>query len=163
VAHRLAVLALAWLALTAAGGATIRFAAHPQPPPPDIPLEGRRVRPIEGGDRGPLGALIARRATTLEVTWWDARVFVKESAARDYLGRLLGNPRGTTLPHIFWAQMLPVANLAADVVDTEGRRGRLLVWHQLPSVYAVWRDADARWWFAHWMDDPELRVPADAP
>jgi hypothetical protein len=99
----------------------------------------------------------------LEVTWWDAKVFVKEPAVREYLVRMLANVRGKTVTHIPWAQMLPVASLAADVVDTDGRRGRLLVWHHLPSIYAAWRDADGRWWFAYWIDDPDLRVPADGP
>src|SRR5262249_28663455 len=119
--------------------------------------------PADGRNHGPLGALLTRRLAALELTWWDARVFVKEQAVRDYLARLLVNPRGTTVTHIPWAQWLPVASLAADVVDTGGRRGRLLLWHPLPSVYAGWRDADGRWWFAYWMNDPELRVPGDAP
>ena len=55
------------------------------------------------------------------------------------------------------------AHLAVDVVERDGRRGRLLLWHQQPSIYAGWRDADDRWWFAHWMDDADLRVPADGP
>lgn len=159
---RLAVLGLAWLALAAAGPEAIRFARQ-APPPPDFPREAHRSGPADARDHGPLGALLTRRMARLEVTWWDARVFVKDSAVRDYLARLFVNPRGTTVKHIPWAQRLPVASLAADVVDIDGRRGRLLLWHQLPSVYAGWRDADRRWWFAYWMDDPDLRVPGDAP
>ena len=161
--RRAAALALAWLVLTAAASDAIRFAARQAPPPADFPRDAYRSGPADGGNHGSLGALLGRRLSTLEVTWWDARVFVKEAAVRDYVARLLANTRGTTVTHIPWAQRLPVASLAADLVDTDGRHGRLLVWHHLPSVYAGWRDADGRWWFAHWMDDPDLRVPADAP
>ena len=160
----LAAAAFLWLALTAASGDVIRFAATQQPPPPDFPQEARRIGPaVDIRDHGPLGALVGRRLAALEVTWWDPKVFVKESAVRDYLATLVANRRGGTVTFIPWAQRLQVANLAADVIDTDGRRGRLLVWHQLPSVYAGWRDADGRWWFAYWMDDPDLRVPADGP
>lgn len=82
---------------------------------------------------------------------------------RDYLARLLANPRGTTVTHIPWAQRLPAPSVAADVIDADGRRGRLRVWHHLPSVYAAWRDAAGRWWFAYLVDDPDLRVGADGP
>jgi hypothetical protein len=95
-----------------------------------------------------------------------ARVAAAASAPPVIIGQrdtFFAVARGTTVTHIPWAQRLPVASLAADLVDTDGRRGRLLVWHHLPSVYAGWRDADGRWWFGHWMDDPDLRVPADGP
>jgi len=164
VTRTLAAAAFLWLALTAASGDVIRFAATQQPPPPDFPQEARRIGPaVDIRDHGPLGALVGRRLAALEVTWWDPKVFVKESAVRDYLATLVANRRGGTVTFIPWAQRLQVANLAADVIDTDGRRGRLLVWHQLPSVYAGWRDADGRWWFGYWMDDPDLRVPADGP
>ena len=158
-----AVLALAWLVLTGASDATIRFAARQQPPPPDIPRDGRRAGPADARDHGPLGALVMRRLASIEITWWEPKIFAKESAVRGYLGRLLATPRGSTVTFIPWAQMLPVASLGADVVESDGRRGRLLVWHQLPSVYAAWQDGDGRWWFAYWMDDPDLRVTDDAP
>ena len=162
--RRLAVLGLAWLTLAAAdSGVAIRFAEHQQPPPPDFPRDARRLDVADIRDRGPLGALIGARLARLEITWWDPTVFVKESTARDYLARLVANRRGHTLTFIPWAQRLLVAHLAVDVVEPDGRRGTLLVWHQLPSIYAGWRDADGGWWFAHWMDDPDLRVPADGP
>jgi len=160
---RAAALALVWLALIAATGDAIRFAARQSPPPADVPRDAYDTRLADGTDHGPLGALIGRRLSTLQVTWWDAKIFVKEAAVRGYLARLLASPRGTTVTHIPWAQRLPVASLAADLVDTDGRHGRLLVWHHLPSIYAGWRDADGRWWFAYWMNDPDLRVPADGP
>ena len=162
--RRLVTGALLWLALAAASGDVIRFAAIQQPPPPDFPQDAWRIGPaVDSRDHGPLGVLVGRRLAALEVTWWDPKVFVKESAVRAYLATLVANRRGGTVTFIPWAQRLQVANLAADVIDTDGRRGRLLVWHQLPSVYAGWRDADGRWWFAYWMDDPDLRVPADGP
>ncbi|HEY2994199.1 MAG TPA: hypothetical protein VGM22_15395 [Methylomirabilota bacterium] len=171
--RRLAPFALAWLGLSAVAAAvcvgaacaadTIQFATLQQAPPPDMPREARHAGPVDSRDHGPLGALVARRLRTLEVTWWEPKVFVKQATVRDYLARLLVNPRGATVTFQPWAQRLPVANLAADVVETDGRRGRLRLWHQQPSIYAVWHDADGRWWFAYWMDDPDLRVPADGP
>jgi hypothetical protein len=158
---RLGIVALVWVALVAA--APTRFAARQQPPPPDFPEEARRLDAADARDHGPLSVLIGRRFAALEVTWWDPKVFARQSAVRDYLARVLANRRGATLTFIHWSQRLPVAHVAADVIDTDGRRGRLLLWHQLPSIYAGWRDADGRWWFAHWMDDPDLRVPADGP
>ena len=144
-----------WVGVSAAAADTVRFARLQQAPAPDVPREARRSGPTDGRNHGALGALIGARLRTLDVTWWDARVFVKESTVRDYLARLLANTRGTTVTHQPWAQMLPVPSLAADVVDTDGRRGRLLLWHQQPSIYAVWHDADGRWWFAYWMDFDE--------
>ena len=161
--RRAAALAAVWLSLSAAASDAIRFATRPAPPPADFPRDAYDTRLADGGNHGPLGALIRGRLSTLEVTWWDAKIFVKEAAVRDYLARLLASRRGTTVTHIPWAQRLPVASLAADLVDTDGRHGRLLVWHHLPSIYAGWRDADGRWWFAYWMNDPDLRVPADGP
>ena len=162
--RRPVVVALAWLALAAADAeVTIRFAQRQQPPPPDFPPDARRLDVADIRDHGPLGALLGARRAGLEVTWWDPKVFVKESAARDYLARLVANRRGHTLTFIPWAQRLLVAHLAVDVVEHDGRRGQLRVWHQLPSIYAGWRDADGHWLFAHWMDDPDLRVPADGP
>jgi hypothetical protein len=78
-------LALAWLVLTAAGSDAIRFAARQALPPADFPRDAYGSGPADGGNHGPLGVLISRRLSTLEVTWWDARVFVKEAAVRDYV------------------------------------------------------------------------------
>jgi hypothetical protein len=164
VIRRRVAAAFLWLALTGAAGGGVRFAAVQQPPPPDFPPEARRIGVIADiRDQGPLGVLVSRRLAALEVTWWDPKVFVKEAAVREYLARLLENQRGGTVTFIPWAQRLQVAHLAVDVIETGGRRGRLLLWHQLPSIYAGWRDADGHWWFAYWMDDPDLRVPADGP
>jgi hypothetical protein len=143
------------VALGATTGVTVRFAERQQAPPPDMPAAARRSA-HDGWDHGPPGALILARAAALEITWWEARVFVTPAAAHGYVQRLLASPRGTTVRHLPWAQRLPVATLAVDVVERDGRRGRLLVWHHLPSIYAVWHDADDGWWFAYWMNDPDL-------
>ena len=161
--RRLAAVALVWFGVSAAAADAVRLSTLQQPPPPDLPREARRWSAADGRDRGPLGALISARLRTLEVTWWDPKVFVKPATVRDYLARLLVVPGGSTLTHQPWSQMLPVPSLAAEIVETDGRRGRLLLWHQQPSIYAVWHDADDRWWFAFWLDDPDLRVPADGP
>lgn len=158
-----AAVATMWVGVSAAAADAIRFVTLQQAPPPDLPREARHSGPTDGRNHGALGGLISARLRALEVTWWEPKVFARESAVRGYLARLLANTRGTTVTYPPWAQMLPSPNLAADIVETDGRRGRLLLWHHVPSVYAVWHDADGRWWFAYWMDDPDLRVPADGP
>jgi hypothetical protein len=80
--RRATALAVVWLALTAAASDAIRFAARPSPPPADFPRDAYDTRLADGSNHGPLGALIGRRLSTLQVTWWDAKIFVKEAAVR---------------------------------------------------------------------------------
>jgi hypothetical protein len=157
VSVRVAALVFAWLALA---GFVVRFVEPLQMPAGDLPIEARRSRGPDILDHGPLGRLIGGRLVTAEVTWWDRRLFGSESRTRDYLDRLLTSPRGSTVQHLPWAQMLPVPSVAADIVESDGERSHLLVWHAWPSVYAAWYDG-GHWWFAYWMQNEDLRLPGD--
>jgi hypothetical protein len=177
---RLAV-AIALVATTtcAASDVAVRFVEpyRQQQPPPDLPrdarLSGTEPDPQPGSraggiemrivrdvtDRGPLSRVLSSRLQGLEVTWWDRGLFRGERAVADFLSRLVGSNRGSTVGFVPWAQMLPVPSVATTVDEAQGRRGRLLIWYAWPSIYTSYQDADGAWWFSHWMEVEELRVP----
>jgi hypothetical protein len=162
----------------AASDVAVRFVEphRQQPPPADLPPDarssgtvpdpqpGRRAGGIEMrivrdvSDRGPLSRVISSRLQGLEVTWWDGGLFRGERAVADFLSRLVGSNRGSTVGFVPWAQQLPVPSVAMTVEETRGRRGRLLVWYGWPSVYTAYQDGDGTWWFSYWMEVDELRV-----
>ena len=76
----------------------------------------------------------------------------------DFLRRLFGSPKGATNTFVPWAQRLPVPSVATIVEETNGRRGRLLVWYGWPSVYSAYQDGAGVRWFSHWINVDDLRV-----
>ena len=102
--------------------------------------------------------MLGGRLAALDVTWWDRALFAREAIVAGFLRRLVGSSKGSTTNFVPWAQRLPVPSVATTAEETDGTRGRLLVWYAWPSVYTAYQDGRGAWWFSHWMDVDELRV-----
>lgn len=158
------VIVLAATTTCAASDVAVRFVEphRQQQPPPDLPADARPIA-RDVTDRGPLSRVLSSRLQGLDVTWWDRGLFRGERAVADFLSRLVGSNRGSTVGFVPWAQMLPVPSVATAVDEAQGRRGRLLVWYAWPSIYTAYQDGDGAWWFSYWMDVAELRVTDRRP
>jgi hypothetical protein len=109
-------------------------------------------------DHGSLSHVADGRIATLEVTWSDAALFRTDDDTAAFLRRLVTIPKGSTTTFVPWAQALGVPSVAAIVEHAEGHRGSWHVWYAWPSVYCVYRDGNAKWWFGYWLDVDGLRL-----
>jgi hypothetical protein len=56
------------------------------------------------------------------------------------------------------ARHLPDRTLTAATAEGGGR-GHLRVWYHWPSVYTAYQDGDGKWWFSHWLERDDVRLP----
>lgn len=155
----------------------ITFRPSSSPPAADIPRDSRDAGTVpdpdaaKGGpagvtfrivrdlrDYGAFSSVAAPGIRALGITWWDAALFGSEARVETFLRRLASVPRGSTVTHVPWAQMLGVPSVVAEVDHAAGTRGTWHVWYAWPSVYSVYRDGGGRWWFGYWMEVEPLRL-----
>lgn len=110
-------------------------------------------------DYGPLQQVMKDEILWVKVRHYDPSLFKTQRDAQNYLSALLNSNKGSTHPHIFWAEGLGVPILETTIGHARGRPGKLLVW----PYRAVYRDANGKWWFTAWMPDQTPASPkADA-
>ena len=111
-------------------------------------------------DYGPLRQVMNDEIHWVKVRYYDPSLFKTEGDAQEYLTALLHSSKGSTHPHIFWAEGLGVPVLETTIRHARGRPGKLLVW----PYRAVYQDGNGKWWFTAWMPDQAPAPPkADAP
>lgn len=133
-------------------------------PDRDVPKDARNAKGTpDSGNPGPLSDVVAGRIAALTVTWSNPALFGTAKDAADFLRRLLDSRKGSTYPHIPWAQNLGVPDVAATVQHSDGKNGRWLVWYAWPSVYSAYQDGTGRWWFSAWFHDKDVRLETQKP
>lgn len=101
---------------------------------------------------GPLSKVVQGNIKAIKVNYYDQKIFSTNAQTEDYIRHLLADPTSETDTVQRWSQLLGAPSIEADVTPTEKKPGRLLIWHYPHSLYAVYRDADAKWWFVTWSE-----------
>ena len=165
------------LCLSTVSKGQIQFVFDPKPDP-GVPMEALHAGTIpdpqsktgksdvefrivqDEKDYGPLRQVMKDPILWVKIRYYDPSLFKTEGDARKYLTALLDSNKGSTHPHIFWAEGLGVPTLETTVRHTRGRPGKLLVW----PYRAVYQDGNGKWWFTAWIPDQAPAPPkADTP